>query len=86
VSKQAALESFQKLVGQSARFLETLYDVAGMEAESDRIRRSSHRVASETPPETTELPEQNAPEPTEPVIEATLSQSSSAPAADAVSA
>ncbi|MEE8524725.1 MAG: hypothetical protein V3T72_12395, partial [Thermoanaerobaculia bacterium] len=50
VSKHVSLDRFQKLVGRSARFLEALYDVAGMEGESDRIRRSSHRSGDQAEP------------------------------------
>ena len=42
-AKRGSLESLRQLVGLSARFYEALYDLAGMEFESDRIRQSSHR-------------------------------------------
>ncbi len=56
-AKRGNLERLRQLVGMSARFYEALYDLAGMEFESDRIRQSSHRSTSadeaaggETPP------------------------------------
>ena len=49
VSKLTEMRRLDQLIGQVARMLEALYDVAGMEGESDRIRQSSHRsTESET--------------------------------------
>ena len=39
------MRRLDELIGRGARFVEALYDVAGMEEESDRIRQSSHRAA-----------------------------------------
>ena len=43
--KFAAMQRLDRLVGQGARFTEALYDLAGMEFESARLRPSSHRSA-----------------------------------------
>ena len=54
VSKMTRMRRLDQLIGRGARFMEALYDVAGMEEESDRIRQSSHRSSvEETPPEAT---------------------------------
>ncbi len=66
VSKMTRMRRLDQLIGRGARFMEALYDVAGMEEESDRIRLSSHRSRREaTPAEAT---------PTEPASEATADE------------
>ena len=40
--KLTAMQRLDQLIGRGARWLEALYDIAGMEAESDRVRLSSH--------------------------------------------
>lgn len=86
VSKQGALERFQKLVGQGARFLEALYDIGGLEGESDRIRQSSHRSSGPLePPAETEETAGPEPEPAPAPASPPPSQDSSSgePASDA---
>ena len=43
--KLAAMRRLDELIGRGARWLEALYDIAGMEAESDRVRLSSHQAS-----------------------------------------
>ncbi len=43
--KGSSMTGTQAMVGRSARFLEALYDLAGFEVLSDRVRPSSHRAA-----------------------------------------
>ncbi len=45
--KLTGMKQLDELIGRGARWLEALYDIGGMEAESDRVRQSSHR----SPPE-----------------------------------
>ncbi len=47
VSKMTRMRRLDQLIGRGARFTEALYDVAGMEEESDRIRQSSHKPRTE---------------------------------------
>ncbi len=47
--KLAGLQRLDELIGRGARWLEALYDVAGMEAESDRVRLSSHQASRPAP-------------------------------------
>ena len=54
--KLRQMRQLDQLVGRAARFLEALYDLAGLDIESDRIRQSSHQASP--PPEVTE-PEEN---------------------------
>ena len=74
VAKMNRMQRLDQLIGRGARFMEALYDVAGMEGESDRIRQSSHRSRRETtapdatPPET-DPPEATPPEATPPTEE-----------------
>ncbi|MCP3963546.1 MAG: hypothetical protein GY719_37395 [bacterium] len=42
VSKLISMRRLDQLIGRVARLMESLYDVAGMEGESDRLRLSSH--------------------------------------------
>ncbi len=75
VVKLAAMQRLDELIGRGARWLEALYDVAGMEEESDRIRQSSHgspqavpapEAAPEAPAEATpESPAEAAESPSE---------------------
>jgi hypothetical protein len=54
-AKVRRLQELDQLVGRAARFLEALYDLAGMEFESDRIRQSSHQASR---PPTSPAPEE----------------------------
>ena len=45
--KLAGLQQLDQLIGRGARWLEALYDLCGMEKESDRVRPSSHRPREE---------------------------------------
>ena len=45
-AKFRAMQKLDKLIGQAARFTEALYDVAGLEFESERLRPTSHRAAN----------------------------------------
>ena len=67
VSKMTRMRRLDQLIGRGARFTEALYDVAGMEEESDRIRQSSHKPRTETAPET--APEATPVEPEAPPAE-----------------
>ncbi len=55
-SKHTGMKQLDELIGRGARWLEALYDIGGMEEESDRVRLSSHRSRQEAPPETTAEP------------------------------
>ncbi len=63
-TKVRRMQSLDRKVGRGARFLEALYDLAGMEFESDRIRQSSHQASrptdNPTPQET--LPQETLPQ------------------------
>ena len=69
VSKLISMRRLDQLIGRVGRLMESLYDVAGMEGESDRVRLSSHvsstRPASEPEPESEEA-ETADPEPEPP--------------------
>ncbi len=55
-------QKLDRLVGRGARFLEALYDLAGMEFESDRIRQTSHQASRPTDnPAPGETPTQETP-------------------------
>ncbi len=56
VSKMQAMQRLDQLIGRSARLMEALYDIAGMEGESDRIRQSSHRSTASTEKASEETP------------------------------
>ena len=58
-TKVLQLQGLDQLVGRGARFLEALYDLAGMEFESDRIRQTSHLASrpADLPPEETPIQE-----------------------------
>ena len=61
VVKLAAMKRLDELIGRGARWLEALYDIAGMEEESDRVRLSSHR-APQAPVTSPETPAVESPE------------------------
>ncbi len=46
VSKRRSLGNLGGLTDQGGRFMEALYDLAGMDEESDRVRLSSHQSSS----------------------------------------
>ena len=46
-AKLRRMRDLDRMIGQAARFLEALYDLAGMDLESDRIRQTSHRASSQ---------------------------------------
>ncbi len=50
-AKLRRMRRLDRMIGQAARFLEALYDLAGMDLESDRIRQSSHKASSPSPPD-----------------------------------
>ncbi len=50
VVKLATMKRLNELIGRGARWLEALYDIGGMEEESDRIRLSSHRAGQTASP------------------------------------
>ena len=60
-------QALDQMIGRAARFLESLYDLAGLDFESDRIRPTSRQASrpASPPPQDTE-PEENQPEETGP--------------------
>ncbi len=61
VSKLTGMKRLDELIGRGARWLEALYDIGGMEEESDRVRLSSHRSNSPAAPASPEAAPESAP-------------------------
>ncbi len=62
--KLTAMQQLDELIGRGARWMEALYDIGGMEKESDRVRLSHHRssqTASPSPDASSDtLPEESS--------------------------
>ncbi len=59
VSKLTGMKRLDELIGRGARWLEALYDIGGMEEESDRVRLSSHRSSRPAAPPPEAVPEES---------------------------
>ncbi len=57
VVKLTGMQRLDELIGRGARWLEALYDIAGMDQESDRVRLSSHRSGRQAESSPEALPE-----------------------------
>ena len=62
VSKLTAMQQLNELIGRGARWMEALYDIGGMEKESDRVRPSFHRSSSQAAPPSPDTSSETAPE------------------------